>query len=221
MSSSVGMRRITRGPFIAGGAAVAAGALAALTLPSQPVAVPGAAAVAGGLTWAAILRRRRYRRRSFRQLPPDDPAVVSLCSELRLREPWPRFGGWAVTPDFARLLLRLVRDSESGRVLELGSGTSSVVIAAALREAGGGRLVSIDHAESFARATRDLLVAQGLDGGTKVVVAPLGGEPVWYDRDTVARASAAGTWDLVVVDGPSCFASGLGTRCEVRFVRRS
>ena len=77
---------------------------------------------------------------------------------------------------FARLLVKIIRHVQPVRpmnVLELGNGTSRVVLAACLRRGGGGRLISLEHKPQFARRTRDEISANGLDAFATVLDAPL------------------------------------------------
>jgi predicted O-methyltransferase YrrM len=53
---------------------------------------------------------------------------------------------WALPTEMARILAHLILQITPSSVLEYGSGQSSVVLAAALAESGGGMLTSIDHA---------------------------------------------------------------------------
>ena len=118
----------------------------------------------------------------------------------------PLFGVWAAEADFAGLI---AREAEAGPelVVELGSGSSTLVIAALLKRNGRGRLVSIDHDEVYADRTRALLRSAGLEDWVQLVVAPLRSQDfsdrtvAWYDVEEVERAIDSSV-ELVVVDGP-------------------
>ncbi|MEJ5866205.1 class I SAM-dependent methyltransferase [Pseudokineococcus sp. 5B2Z-1] len=119
--------------------------------------------------------------------------------------------GWAATPETVLLLVREVlgRDRHPA-VVELGSGTSTAWVAAALRERGGGRVVSVEHEERFAEATRRTLRAAELDDLGEVVVGPLAPLPEptsptghttdWYSQALLERLPPV--VDLLFVDGP-------------------
>jgi predicted O-methyltransferase YrrM len=176
------------------------------------------AAVAGlALGLRAALRRVRRqkaeRQQAAREAQPEirrELAQALGCEPARL----PPLGGWALAPDTALHLVRLVLERRPSRVLELGSGSSTVILAQALRRAGGGALASLEHDPAWAQRTRALLAEAGLRDAASVAHAPLrrvsfpdeGGlvEMRWYDADVVARlaAQAGGTWDLLLVDGP-------------------
>ena len=90
-------------------------------------------------------------------------------------------------------------------VVELGSGLSTLVIAAALRSNGAGRLLSIDADEGYAAQTRDELLRQGLGEWVELRFAALtemkceGIARPWYDTRVLADLSQV---ELLLIDGP-------------------
>ncbi len=157
------------------------------------------------LTRIEIYRRvERYLRRqnrSYRQIE----SLFSLFSSLDIRHPLPPMRGWAISPDFASLIVSLIWSHRPRTVLEAGSGVSTLVTAYSLRTLGTGIVVSLDHEERFARATAENLKRHGLDDVARVVHAPLketaiGGKTwLWYDT---GRLEEIGSIDLMIVDGP-------------------
>lgn len=115
-------------------------------------------------------------------------------------------GGWAVAPDFARLIVEEVQ-RRPRIVVECGSGTSTELIAAVLRSNGMGMLHSIEHDPDFAETVRKRLDASGLSSWVELHVAPLkecslnGTKRTWYDLDSLPDLSDESV-DLLVVDGP-------------------
>ena len=77
-------------------------------------------------------------------------SLFSIFGPLRVTAPLPPMREWAVSPDFANMIAGTIY-RKAGRVLELGSGVSTLVAGYALRQAGGGALVSLEHEEHFAR----------------------------------------------------------------------
>lgn len=134
-------------------------------------------------------------------------ALLSLHSALRPEAPLPSTRGWAASSDLAGDLVREVFARRPRLVVECGSGTSSVLLALALRRCGAGRLVSLEHDAAYAEATRAALRLHGLADHCEVVLAPL--RPVrigdqdwlWYDLERV-RAAIDAPIDLLFVDGP-------------------
>ena len=101
------------------------------------------------------------------------------------------------------------------RVVELGSGTSTVLIARLLQQQwpdGGYRHVAVEHDAGWLQWVHEQLAREGLDERTSVVHAPLGAHDLaadgllWYDAAALARGLDACLGqepvDLLVVDGP-------------------
>ncbi len=126
----------------------------------------------------------------------------------------PPLRGWAASPDVIRILIRVIFDRKPSLVVECGSGSSSVWLGYALRRAGGGRLVALEHDASYADRTRALVAAHGLDDIVEVRFAPLvavHAEPdddsrkevatsqLWYDTAAIEDLADIG---VIFVDGP-------------------
>ncbi|GAA4927001.1 hypothetical protein GCM10023224_02330 [Streptomonospora halophila] len=133
----------------------------------------------------------------------------------------PSLRGWAASPDVMRLLVRLVERNRPDLVVECGSGASSVWLGYALRRAGRGRLVALEHSERYAELSRQLVREHRLEDIVEVRYAPLTDwSPVadtddaveqqpWYDTSVVEDLHGIG---LVFVDGPPA-----GTAKQARF----
>ena len=147
-------------------------------------------------------RERRAMRVEFRQLE----ALMQLNAVVPLTEPMPPSRGWASSPDVLLTLVDLVREQRPRLVLDLGSGISTVYLAAALRAVDApGRVVSIDHDVRFAEQTRRLLERQGLADRADVRVAELraveleGESWPWYALEAFSDLQDV---DLLFIDGP-------------------
>lgn len=109
---------------------------------------------------------------------------------------------------FANLLtiLDLLDTHRPELVVEFGSGISTLLVAAWMKKAGRGTIVSFDHDEQWACITRRHLVRQDLKGHATVVDAPLartasfGLTSDWYDLGS--QLEHLSEIDLVIVDGP-------------------
>lgn len=132
-------------------------------------------------------------------------ALFNLFNQLELRAPLPPMRGWAASPDFCLEAFSEIRRNKPSKVVELGSGVSSIVIGYALQSYGG-RLISLEHDEAYAARTTQWIAEHGLIGTVDVVLAPLttheiGGEKwLWYDFDKANLNKAE--VQMVVVDGP-------------------
>ena len=91
--------------------------------------------------------------------------------------------------------------------MELGSGSSTVLFAAALRANGGGRLISIEHDRTHAEHTRRCSSRRDLSDRVELMLAPLadlklGGRVFqWYDLGALLMKLPEKI-DLLFVDGP-------------------
>jgi len=139
-------------------------------------------------------------------------ALDALRQLLKFDLPLPATRGWAASPDFLLHLYQHIATHRPKVVVELGSGVSTLVAAAALAANGDdGRIYSLDHDEAYARATSELLLQHGLSHIASVHHAPLepwqpprltklGKEWQWYSVPEAVNVLDA--IDLLVVDGP-------------------
>lgn len=112
----------------------------------------------------------------------------------------PHLGSWKAD---TYLLWRISSEIESAQprtVVELGSGATSLVIAKALSQHGGGELHSYDQHQPFILEMQDWLLEHSLLATFRH--APLrrhnsGWPGLWYDLDLVPPVI-----DLLVIDGP-------------------
>lgn len=113
---------------------------------------------------------------------------------------------WAMDAVYAEHILGLV-DEGMERVVELGSGESTLLVARHLEERGAGHVTAVDHLEEFADRTRRWIREAGLEHRARVIHAPiasmaLSGRTVeWYDPAVLAGA-LDDEIDLLLVDGP-------------------
>jgi predicted O-methyltransferase YrrM len=119
---------------------------------------------------------------------------------------------WSLTPAALELVLaRIGPDCE--RIVECGSGVSTIVIARLLAARGHGRVQALEHDPRWAYQTRRRIEAEGLAERGAVVEAPLRPHPLaepgceWYDPDALERLPSR--IDLLLVDGPPAGAPGI------------
>lgn len=128
---------------------------------------------------------------------PRLPSVHDLVRDEAL---WT--GAWSIRRSTAVEMAERLRVLGSRRMLEAGSGTSTVVLAAHAARTGG-RVVALEHDARYARSTRALLERYGLAEWAEVRHAPLedltsgpaAGHP-WYDEDL------DGDFEFCLLDGP-------------------
>lgn len=158
----------------------------------------------------AVTRQERELRLSI--MNQIDDQVVLLEDYMQLMRlvpmslPMPRPGTWAASEDLLLWLAGYVLEHRPRTVVDLGSGQSSVWMAAAMRTAGyDGRVIGVDHDEVFAAGTRELARRQGVEDWLTVVQAPLREQEIagrsvrWYDLDALTGIDGI---DLLSIDGP-------------------
>jgi predicted O-methyltransferase YrrM len=130
-------------------------------------------------------------------------ARVAL-SDLGLK--YPLFlGDWAIDGVLARELMRTIEIGKPKTIVELGSGSSTVIVAATLRRLGltGTRHIVVDHLSEFLGQTRELMARQGFTQGVEYWHCPLESGPhsvPWYGG--LLEKLTGLELDLVLVDGP-------------------
>ena len=116
----------------------------------------------------------------------------------------------AMTPAGLAAVCAEVAGGRRTRVVECGSGFSTLVLARLLR-ARAGRLVSLEHDRAWATRVQSDLAAAGLAEIARVALAPLEPHPLalnglhWYAQRTLP--SLPPRIDLLLVDGPPAFES--------------
>ena len=115
-------------------------------------------------------------------------------------------GGWALEPAALAFVLELAAAGRE-RIVECGSGASTIALARLLRERSGGQVWALEHDPAFAALVRARLEAEGLAEKATVIEASLEPHPVaraacgWYATAALKRLPPAGV-DLLLVDGP-------------------
>ena len=129
-----------------------------------------------------------------------------LNRRLGTRLPLPESTRWSASPHLAAVLVELIERHRPKSIVELGSGTSTIVIGYLLEKLPGSTLYTIEHSEQYAHQTSGELDRHGLEN-INLFVAPLrstsigGGSYLWYDWESV-RTKLPDKIDLLLVDGP-------------------
>jgi hypothetical protein len=148
-------------------------------------------------------------------------AYLSVQSAMSGGEVLPDMHGWPISPDFAAHLVNIIRLRPYDVIIEMGSGTSTVIIASVLanlkrsnrfnREV---QQIAIEHSENYLEKTRALLSEYNLEQSVKLIYAPLApytdkyGDNYQYYSCGAAltrlrqEAELKPTRVLLIVDGP-------------------
>ncbi|MCT8498561.1 glycosyltransferase [Chromohalobacter canadensis] len=124
-------------------------------------------------------------------------------------EPLSAMTSWSVAPEFSWWLYSHIVNCKYKSIVELGSGTSTVVIGEALKKNGYGKVVSFEHNEEYYKKTQKLVQDSGVSDYVKLILAPLknysleGETYKWYDIcfDHLRHILYDGA-ELVLIDGP-------------------
>lgn len=135
--------------------------------------------------------------------------LSSIVPELGLKGVIPPFAhhAWEITGEMAVFLFHLVRRNRPKLIVELGSGSSTVLLAAALRANGAGHTISIEHDPEHRGRTEQYLRNAELSDWVSLIAAPLESQEFgplavqWYGISGLLKALTQ-TIDLVFVDGP-------------------
>ncbi|MFP4228401.1 MAG: class I SAM-dependent methyltransferase [Salinivenus sp.] len=158
---------------------------------------------AGGV--GLLLNVYRSRTKDDRALKEHVQSLLHLTELLDIRAPIPALTGWAASPQLACTLVSLVREHAPEVVVELGSGSSTVVLGYAVEQQGRGHVIALDHDPSYGEQTRATLARHGLSEWAEVRHAPLqdvaleGESWPWYAPTALDDQPAI---DMVLVDGP-------------------
>lgn len=101
------------------------------------------------------------------------------------------------------------------RIVELGAGSSTVLLARLARERPGATVDAVEHSERWAGWVAEQLTSEGLDDVARVHHVPLQAGTAtdaapWYAAAALLEALGDAPIDLLVVDGPPAFAPGEG-----------
>lgn len=133
-------------------------------------------------------------------------AVLNLHRLVEIHDRVPPMGGWAASADFNVLMLRELIGTRPRTVVECGSGTTTLLLALAVRQYGlSTRVVALEHLERLKAQTEQALRQHGVADFAEVRLAPLSPSSVpdhatpWYGEEALADLDKIG---LLVVDGP-------------------
>jgi predicted O-methyltransferase YrrM len=187
-------------------------AAAAVIVPSLLLAVVGVPAglylvvAIGGGTGVVVAFMRRWHRQAVARTESQTAHLRGAIGIAAAAGSIPTY--WtehSITPETLTQIQQLIAALGVRRVLELGSGVSTLLIANAFRRAGGGTVLSLDDDARWAAQTTATLEREGLAPFAEVRVASLkditsGGRTAqWYDLSGIDPGMR---FDFVIVDGP-------------------
>lgn len=111
----------------------------------------------------------------------------------------PHLGSWKADTGLLTLVTDHIIEHRPKLVVEFGAGATTLILAQALKIAGGGHLISFDQHRDFVDATGHWLADHGLTADLRAVsLRPSRDWPgLWYDHGPLPHDI-----DLMLVDGP-------------------
>lgn len=132
-------------------------------------------------------------------------ALVQLASHFTDKKlPMPSTGGYAIDSQALGHLLTLIEERRPRRIVELGSGTSSVWVGYQCRNFGA-KIVTLDHLREYFELTQAAVNRHHLNDHVECRLAPLedrnfGSESFsWYSAEAFKDLSDI---DMLIIDGP-------------------
>lgn len=150
-------------------------------------------------------------------------ALLDIYSTLKLDAPLPASRSWAISPDMSRILLQQISKIQPECIVECGSGLSTILMAAALKKNGKGKLLALEHSLDEVQKNSSLLTEHHLEAFAEIVHAPLcshdvnGETMLWYDTSFLNKINVI---DLLFIDGPPQRDSGCARYPTLHLLKR-
>lgn len=150
-------------------------------------------------TYRGIIKEIRYQ-------DERTQALFNIHALVKPRAPLPYLSGWAAFPELISTILGEVKHLKPDNIIEIGSGSSTIITSYLLQEHEKGFIHSLDHDEYYGGKTKTQLAQHGLSDFAEIYFTPLVAHSIgnkkytWYDLSSfkVEEQSV----QLLVVDGP-------------------
>lgn len=132
-------------------------------------------------------------------------SINHLYMTIKPVKPLPTMTGGAATPELAYLIASIIRDNKRKNIVDIGSGTTSLVAGYSIKNLEDAKVTALDHEHQFYTRTKQLVEEHRLSDCVDVVHAPLKSvklknkEYKWYNPEKLTNFNMI---DLVIVDGP-------------------
>jgi predicted O-methyltransferase YrrM len=204
---------MTLWPTVAASLAAFAGVMLAsvagsLLMPSGTSSLALPIAVATGIIIAFLHRWKYWDARLQSELRSQLLEARALAALGPVAEGHLPHRNWSLAPDALLEVLNVVHPRPAAVVVEVGSGVSTVLIAATLQRAGGGHVYALEHDARWAGYVRRLVAERQLTEYVTVVEAPLTPRTAgdrqlpWFDEASIREVTSLTGVDVLVIDGP-------------------
>jgi predicted O-methyltransferase YrrM len=120
----------------------------------------------------------------------------------------------SIRPSAITMMLNDIVINDRKKIIEFGSGISTLYIAKSLKDKGG-TLISVEHDLGWISVVRSLLSSEQLDSIVEFVHAPLTESSLslnglsWYNEETLTNFLKNRKFDFILVDGPLAYTRDL------------
>ncbi|MCB0805048.1 MAG: class I SAM-dependent methyltransferase [Bacteroidales bacterium] len=132
-------------------------------------------------------------------------SLFAIYNLLKIDGILPPFRGWAISPDFASIILKKIRNNKAEQILECGSGVSTIIIGYLLKQRGSGHLYTLEHDAEYAKKTQTQLEKNNLSEYVTILQSELISHSIhnntwqWYDYSGIGNGQL---FDMLIIDGP-------------------
>lgn len=133
-------------------------------------------------------------------------ALLNIHSLIKPRFPLPYLVSWAAFPGLINSIITEVKRIKPDNIVEIGSGSSTIITSYLLEELGKGKITSLDHDIIYGEKTRQELELHSLSSYATVYFRELikhsinGKNYTWYDTSDLNLEK--NSVQVLVVDGP-------------------
>lgn len=148
-----------------------------------------------------LIRESEQNYKQYRQIE----SLFSIFSLLKISRPLPFLRKWAISPDFATVIMSLFYEKKPQLIVELGSGSSTLISAYCLQEIGSGKIISYAQGKDYAKITNPNIAKHGSQDFAEVIYTPMKEVKInnekwlWYDEKVFKELQNI---DILIVDGP-------------------
>ncbi len=130
---------------------------------------------------------------------------LSVVTFVEPNLPLPGTNRWTAAPDLLKLLIETIVTRKPVKIVEAGSGLSTLIMAYCLKKNGRGRIIALEHDLDCFDKSKNMISAHGLESIATIIHAPLAEHTInndkwqWYDIESVELERGV---DFLFIDGP-------------------
>lgn len=155
------------------------------------------------------------RRNEIDNLRRQIACMLELQAAIQAPIPFGKFGGWAISADALVHVVRDIQARQAPKVLEFGTGLSTIAIASLLRRMGAGTHIAVEHNPEYLKAVESDLAAYGLKDLVELRHLPIvdyAAAPPMTACRSYDLSERDVSFDIALVDGPITAEFGAATR---------